>query len=68
MSNIIRLLGDLGRSPGIFVAHREEYAAAITASELNAQQQLAFTNRDSRALNDLVGVRGTFRCLIATPE
>lgn len=68
MSDIIRVLEDLGRSPGIVVARRDEFASAIAATDLNVRQQLAFTSRDSRALNDLAGVRGTFRCLIATPE
>lgn len=68
MSDIIRVLEGLGRSPGIAMARREQYAAAIAASDLDARQQVAFENRDASALHDLVGARGAYRCLIATPD
>lgn len=68
MSSIIRVLEDLGSNPGISGAHPKEYAASIADSELNAPQRLAFLSRDAKALGDLAGARGTFRCLIATPE
>lgn len=68
MSNVIRVLEDLGRHPSICVARNDEYAASIAASVLDAPQRHAFLDRDAKALNDLVGARDTLRCLIATPE
>jgi hypothetical protein len=68
MSDVIRVLEDLGCKPGVSVSGADDYAAAIAASGLDMSQRHAFLKRDAGALNDLLGVRDTVRCLIATPD
>ena len=68
MSDVIRVLEELGRNPSLSMAGNEKYFASVSASALDSAQRHALLGRDMDALNELVGGRNTMRCLIATPE
>ena len=60
MSNIIRFLETMGRTP----ISPADYAATVAALEVGAPQRKALIDRDQDALNELLDGRRQLKCAI----
>ena len=62
MSNVIQFLAAMGGGPGKLSA--AEYAANVSALDVDAVQRQALMDRDQCALAGLLGGRAEMRCLV----
>lgn len=62
MSNVIQFLAEMGSNPRMLSA--AEYAANISALDVDAAQRQALISMDQSALNGLLGGREEMRCVI----
>lgn len=66
MSKAIQFLEALGSNPGKLSA--AEYAANVSALDVDAAQRQALMDRDQETLGGLLGGRDKMRCLIMPVE
>ena len=68
MSNVIQFLEQLGESTDVQSMPDSEYARCVNQLELSEQLQYALIEKDTQAINELLGGRQQVVCTVAPAD